>query len=234
MQECGGDKKGHKSSKWYQIVPHRTFVVHQNYTAMSSVAQRFPSLITLLLVFALGGWAAWYFLTPKPEPVEQSAVLLEKIQAVCKLVTVEGQFSEVYSYNDYSGYFTFFWDKRMLLRVQAKVSAGYDFEKAKFEADPTNRVIRVSHLPQPEILSIDHTVDYYDISEGVFTSFTPQDYTRVNQRAKDLIREQAQKSTLLPAAGEQAGKILDIVRTMVESAGWQLEVDGTGAGTLKK
>jgi hypothetical protein len=190
---------------------------------------RRPRLIQLLFVaaiFLLGGWAGWYFFTPRHHAEEDSAVLLEKIRTVCKLVTVEGDFSELYSYNDYQGYFTFFWDKKMLLRVQARVSAGYDLEKMKLEADPQRKVIRMTGLPQPEILSIDHKVDYYDISEGVFTGFTPQDYTSINERAKEKIREEATKSNLLPSAKAQAGQVLAAVKAMVESAGWTLEIEG--------
>jgi Protein of unknown function (DUF4230) len=187
---------------------------------------RTAQLIALLLVFALGGWASWYFFAPKEKPVEESTVLLEKIKTVCKLVTVEGQFSEIYNYSEYSGYFSFFWDKKVLVRVRATVSAGYDLEQVKFEADPVLKVIRVSHLPEPQILAIDHTLDYYDISEGIFNSFTPEDYTRVNQRAKDLIRDQATKSHLLPAAREQADKVFDLLGIMVENAGWKLEIEG--------
>jgi hypothetical protein len=92
------------------------------------------------------------------------------------------------------------------------------------EADPVARTIRMTALPEPEILSIDHSLDYYDISEGLFASFSPEDYTRINQRAKELIRDQALKSNLMPAAREQAGKMLELIEFMVQSAGWKLEI----------
>ena len=151
-------------------------------------------------------------------------MLLEKIQAVTKLITVEGQFSEVYNYSEYQGYFSMFWDKKVLVRVRATVSAGYDLNHLNLEADPQTKVMRMSALPEPQILSIDHTLDYYDISEGLFASFTPEDYNRINQRAKDLIRDQALKSSLMPAARDQAAKMLDLIRFMVESAGWRLDI----------
>jgi len=188
---------------------------------MKSLSQ----LFTLLLVFALGGWLSYQYFN-RSRPVEDSSVLLEKIQAVTKLITVEGQFSEVYNYSEYQGYFSMLWDKKVLVRVRATVSAGYDLNNLHLEADPQTKVIRMNALPEPQILSIDHTLDYYDISEGLFASFTPDDYNRINQRAKDLIRDQAQKSTLLPAARDQAAKMLDLIRFMVESAGWRLEIAG--------
>jgi hypothetical protein len=73
-------------------------------------------------------------------------------------------------------------------------------------------------------LSIDHTLDYYDISEGIFSSFSPEDYTRINERAKDLIRQQALKSNLMMEARTQATEMLDLLRFMVEGAGWRLEI----------
>lgn len=190
------------------------------------MSKRLLQLVAVVAAFALGGWLSWRIFAPHHKPVEESTVLLEKIQAVAKLTTVEGQFSEIYNYDEYQGYFTLFWDKKALVRVRATVAAGYDLGALHFEADPATRTIRMSALPEPEILSVDHTLDYYNISEGLFASFAPEDYNRINQRAKDLIRDQALKSTLLPAAREQADKIIGLIRFMVESAGWTFQMEG--------
>jgi hypothetical protein len=189
---------------------------------------RSNTLLPILLAFLVGGWLSWHYFSSGPKGVEDSSVLLEKIQAVAKLSTVEGTFSEIYNYSEYQGYFTFFWDKKVLVRVRATVSAGYDLEHLNIVADPSTKTIRMSGLPKPEILSIDHTLDYYDISEGLFASFTPEDYTRVNQRAKDLIRDNAQKSSLLKEADVQGAKMLDLMRFMIEGAGWKLQIGGGG------
>lgn len=187
---------------------------------------RSPSFLWIVAAFLVGGWLSWRYFSSSPKSVEDSSVLLEKIQAVAKLSTVEGTFSEIYNYSEYQGYFTFFWDKKVLVRVRATVSAGYNLERLNIEADPITKTIHMSGLPRPEILSIDHTLDYYDISEGLFSSFSPEDYTRINQRAKDLIRDNAMKSSLLSEADAQGAKMLDLVRFMVEGAGWKLQVGG--------
>lgn len=181
-------------------------------------------LAGLLAAFALGAAATFYYLSARQRPVENADVLLEKIQAVTKLITVEGQFSEVYNYSEYQGYFTFFWDKKVLVRARATVSAGYDLAQIQVTADALTKTIRMTALPEPQILSVDHTLDYYDISQGIFVRFSPEDYNRINQRAKDLIRDQAMKSHLLPAAREQTGKITEMVRFMTENAGWKFEI----------
>jgi hypothetical protein len=185
-----------------------------------------PSFFALLVAAVLGGWLTYQYFVARPQGVENASVLLEKIETVAKLTTVEGQFSEVYNYSEYEGYFTFLWDKKVLVRVRATVAAGYDLEQLNLVADPATKTVRMSALPEPKILSIDHTLDYYDISQGIFESFSPEDHNRINKRAKDLIREQAEKSNLLPAAQEQAEKMIELVRFMVESAAWKLEVEG--------
>jgi hypothetical protein len=125
----------------------------------------------LALGFLLGGWLAYRYFAPKSAPVESASILLEKIRAVVKLTTVEGEFSEIYNYNEYSGYFSWFWDKKALVRVHATVAVGYDLSNLRVEADSSARVVRIGPLPEPQILSIDHTLDYYDVSTGVFTRF---------------------------------------------------------------
>lgn len=155
----------------------------------------------------------------------QSQVLLERIENVSKLITVEGYFSEIYDVKDYWRFDWAPFQRKALLRVKAKVSVGYDLSKMEVNARPEEKLIVISNLPDPEVLSIDHDVDYYDISEGVFNSFTEADYTRMNRGAKAAIEEQALKSDLLISAEKQAGDLLDLMRFMVESAGWRLEFE---------
>ena len=198
------------------------------FTVMS---KRILLIGAVALAFVLGGWFVYRYLAQPSKPTESATILLEKIRKVMKLTTVEGEFSEIYSYNEYSGYFTWFWDKKALVRVNATVAAGYDLTNLKMEADSVTHTLRIGPLPEPQILSIDHTLEYYDVSTGVFTGFSPEDYNRMNQRAKDLIREQAMKSNLLPSAKEQGDQIFDVIRFMAESTGWQvviLPAGGTG------
>lgn len=159
---------------------------------------------------------------------EQSQVLLERIEHVAKLITVEGYFSEVYDYKDYWRFDWSPFQKKALLRVKAKVSVGYDLTKMKLESRPEEKLLIVSHLPDPKILSTDHDVDYYDLSEGVFNSFTEADYTKMNRNAKKVIEEQARKSDLMLSAEKQAYEILELMRFMVESSGWRMEFQPEG------
>jgi len=181
-------------------------------------------LLLLTMVFGLGVWLTLTYYSQQKVPAEeQSQVLLEKIKSVAKLVTVEGYFSEIYNYKDYWKYDLPFLRKKALLRVKARVSVGYDLSKMKIEALPEKKVVAISHIPDPEILSIDHDIDYYDIQEGIFNSFSAKDYTELNANAKNFIRARALESDLFLAAEEQSNQLQDMIRFMVEAAGWQLE-----------
>ena len=191
--------------------------------------------LVLLLLFVLGFLAARFFYVERPrESVEENAeVLLERIRKVAKLVTVEGYFTEVYDYKDYWGYDLPFLRKKALLRVKAKVSVGYDLERMRIDLRPGQRTILISNIPEPEILSIDHDIDYYDLSEGTFNSFSEADYNRLNARAKQYIEARALESDLMEQAAEQGNQLLEVIEFMAKSAGYRVQyVDNPGVYDL--
>ncbi len=191
-------------------------------------------VIVLLLVFGGGVWLTYQFMSkPKISVQEQSDVLLEKINTVAKLVSVEGVFSEIYEHNSaweplpnpiYSPSFS----KKALIIVKAKVSAGYDLQKMTLTADHERKVIRLSGIPDPEIISIEHDLSYYDIQESTFNTFTKEELTQMNRSAKEFIRKKALESDLLLKAEEQGNRMIEIIEFMVEESGWKVEYDYDG------
>ena len=185
------------------------------------------NLIVGLIIIAVGAAVffatSYYYTAGKVTADEQSQILMEKIKAVTKLVTVEGYFSEIYDYEDYWNYDLSPFRKKALIRVKAKVSVGYDLTKMSIEALPEQKLLIISDLPDPSIISIDHDLDYYDITEGTFNTFSEKDYTTLNKNAKDKIRQAAVSSDLFLAAETQSNNMLDLVKFMVEGAGWKLQ-----------
>jgi len=191
------------------------------------------SIVVLLIVFGGGIFLArWWYSPAKVEKKEDATVLLERIQNVSKLISVEGYFAEVYDYKDYKWYDLSFLSKKALIRVKAKVSAGYDMSQMKIDMSPDTKTVRISNLPQPSILSIDDDLDYYDVNEGMFNSFTPQDYTTLNQKAKEYVRAQAEKSGLVESARAQGNKMLEVIKLMGESMGWKVTVEYNSSPAL--
>jgi hypothetical protein len=143
---------------------------------------------------------------------------------------VEGMFSEIYSYqNDwepipnpiYSPTFT----KKALIIVKAKVSVGYDLDQMTIQADHERKAIVIGHIPEPEIISIEHDLKYYDIEESSFNTFSKEDLTQLNRSAKNFIRKKAEESDLLEKAKEQGNRMLEIIEFMVQESGWTVEYE---------
>ena len=187
---------------------------------------RFLNLLFAILLFGAGYMTHKLLVSAKEVTAEeQSKVLLEKIREVAKLVTVEGNISEVYNYKDYWGYDFFPFQKKAIILVDAKVSVGYDLQKMNMRSDALTKTLTISTLPNPEILSLEHDLKYYDISEGTFNSFSPKDYTDLQGKVKDFIRQKAEESELKRRANTQGNKMIDMIRFMVEGAGWTLVIE---------
>lgn len=185
-------------------------------------------IIVLLFVLALGIYGAkWWFGSNDRQTQQESQVLLEQVKAVTKLVTTEGYFSEIFSEVDTKSYFGFPSTKKVLIKVKAKVSAGFNLANMKIEADHTTKTLRLSNIPAPEIISIEPEISYYDIANGVFNTFTNDDYTRLNKRAVEIVREQALKSDFMNNVNEQGKKNFDALRILAESMGWKFEIVGS-------
>ena len=190
------------------------------------------AILIILMAFGAGFGVASLFFKQKAVTISQSesSVLLEKVQKVCKLVTVEGNFSELYDETNIRQFTLYFplpstmkFSKKAIIRVQGKVLVGYDMEDIKITADSINRIVTLSNLPEAEIISIDHSLSYENLEESWFNSFSADDYTQLNKNAKEVLRTKAVESRLLEEAGQQGNQLLDVIRFMVESAGWTLE-----------
>jgi hypothetical protein len=183
------------------------------------------SIMLLMAVLALGLWF-WlktsFFATVE---TEKSTIMLEKVKKVTKLIAVEGQYSELYTFgedvnHDYFGLFS----KKIILRVNAKVSVGYDFEKVKLTIDSLAHTVTLDQMPAAEILSIEHDIDYYDLDQGTFNEFTKEEYTTYQRKAKDLITQKAASDPLIKEASQQKEDYISMMDMALKSAGWKLIV----------
>ncbi|HRH70307.1 MAG: DUF4230 domain-containing protein [Flavobacteriales bacterium] len=161
-----------------------------------------------------------------------STVLLERVRPVLKLVTVEGEFSEVFSYRNAEAAFEWLKDytpfqKKAMLRVKARVSVGYDIEGMDLNVDEGTKTITLRGMTAPEVLSIEHDIDYYDMDAGTFNPFTAQDLTKMGSTAKSMVRAKIPESGLFRAAAERKQEMITVVRALVESSGWKF-VDASG------
>lgn len=196
------------------------------------------------LVLLLGVALLVFFITRAIYEPEQkteqvsSTVLLERIRPVMKLVTVEGDFNEVFSYSnaeasfDWLKYFSPF-QKKAMLRVKARVSVGYDLEGMDLNVDEAAKTITLRGMNAPQVLSMEHDVDYYDMDAGTFNPFTAQDLTKMEATAKNMVRAKIPESGLFKAAAERKQEMISVIRVLTESSGWTF-VDASSETTPVK
>ena len=156
-----------------------------------------------------------------------SIILLNNIRKVCKLVTVEGDFVEIMTHNDQKSWF-FNWlhfEKKALIIVRAKALVGFDLRKAEFRIDESNRTIYVTNFPQPEILSIEPEINYYDVQQSVFNKFDTNDHSDLVKKALDEFRQKLLQSHLPMRALEQANESLEIIAQMTLLMNWNFDYE---------
>ncbi|MGB5243936.1 MAG: DUF4230 domain-containing protein [Lutimonas sp.] len=155
----------------------------------------------------------------------QSVVLMEKIRKVCKLITVEGEFSEIYHYENVRERFLNMVSskKKAIILINAKAHVGYDLSKVKMEAVNDKKTIKLTAFPQPEVLSIDTDFKYYDKKDGLFNKFDNADLTELNVKAKEHILDKVPESGLLDTAKNEALQAVLMMQTIVETIGWRLD-----------
>ena len=157
----------------------------------------------------------------------QSVILLDKIKSVCKFITVEGDFAEIYHYEDVKEKFLKLISskKKALVVVNAKAYVGFDLAKVKMTANENKKTIVLHDFPKAEILSIETTLDYYDKKDGYFNKFEATDLTDLHNEAKTHIREKVPESGLFNAAQKEALEAILLIENIVQTIGWKLNYE---------
>ncbi len=186
----------------------------------------------LLFIGLLGGAIFAYFIFARFNAVKkrdavrtQSTVLIEKIRNVCKLVTVEGDFAEIYHYESVKDKFfkLLIGRKKALILIDAKAYVGFDLSKIKIESDTKKKRIIISEFPQPKLLSIETDFKFYDMQEGWLNPFTHTDLTDISREAKKFIKDKIPQSGLMESSKQEALNAISLMKNLVESIGWKLD-----------
>jgi hypothetical protein len=189
------------------------------------------SIFDTILGLFLGAIATYWIYTffkkkqSKEVTLHQSTVLLEKIRSVSKLVSVEGEFAEIYKYENTKERFLSLISskKKALIVINAKAMIGYDLKKVEIKSDIDNKRIILTNFPQPEVLSIEPELEFYDIQNGMFNSFSPDDLTTLNNEAKNHILDKIPESGLMETAKKEALQAVILMESIVATIGWKLD-----------
>lgn len=168
----------------------------------------------------------------KPNSQTQSVILMERIRTVCKFITVEGDFAEIYHYESLKTKWVekLLGTKKAIVLIDAKAHIGFDLTKIKMEADEKNRIIRLYAFPEPQLLSIETEFKYYDKKEGWANPFTSSDLTEINREAKKHIIDKVPESGLYQEAKQQALDTVHLMQKLVETIGWNIDYSALSVG----
>lgn len=187
-----------------------------------------PFFTIIILAGTFLGGIFFYKSCMKPkEKVAQidTTLVIERIEKVMKLVSVEGHYTELLKYDkstfDFPGF-----RKKALVQVNGRVLVGYDMEKFSMNYDIDKKVLNIQQLPAPEILAIETNTKYFDMEQGIFNSFTKDELTLIDKKSKEVIRNKALADQLIQAAEEQKNELLMMVLEPLMLSGWKITVNG--------
>lgn len=187
----------------------------------------------LFIGLAVGAVVAYFILSRfrKDKNVksrnEQSVVLMDKIKSVCKFITVEGDFSEIYHYENLKDKYInlILGKKKAIVLINAKAHVGFDLSKIKMDSVTEEKRIILTNFPQPELLTIETDFKYYDKREGWANPFTTSDLTEITYEAKKHITDKVPQSGLFDQARKEALDTILLMEKIVETIGWKLDYE---------
>ena len=187
------------------------------------------SNILVVIVSIVAGilLARMWYMQPTSVTRTDANVMIEQIKNVSKIVNTEGYFSEVYTETDTKSFYGFPSTKKIIIKVKARVMAGYDLNNLKIDIDSSAKKIKVTGLNNPQIIGIEPEIQYYDVNNGVLNQFSGEDFSRLNQKAIDTIRYSALHSNLLNNVAKQGVNNFQSLQILAQQMGWRIEFENT-------
>jgi hypothetical protein len=161
-------------------------------------------LIGILVMAALAMLYRVFFKSKNAEVDIEATTIMKSVESISKLMVLEGQFTETYTYQERSKVFFDLipLEKKAIVILNAKVIIGYDLKKMVIFVDKENKRVVIEKLPQEEV-NIIPDIKFYDIQASTFTSFNKDDINKVQDDAKAKIEQQIEQSTLKLQARRQ-------------------------------
>ena len=193
--------------------------------------------INVILFFAVLFAAVFlYFKTTKDDKkVEEDAqIILKSVTSVSKLVVLESQWSEIYTYKETEKVFFNLLptEKKAIVLLKAKAQISYDLKKLKIKIDKENKQLIIQSLPKEEIM-IEPDLEYYDIETSVLNKFKPSDFNKIQKNAKAFVLNEIEKSGLKNQAKQTFVEKLQSLISLTEGLGWTVKYEGTIENYIK-
>jgi len=159
--------------------------------------------------------------------IEEHSALIEKtLKNVGKLVVTEGEYAEVFTYEDSKKFYVDILTatKKALVVANAKATISYDLSKIETRIDSGIKTVYIVHIPEPE-LTINPNLEYYDIQQDLLNPFGAEDYNAIKSRVMKTLKEKIEVSSLYTNAENRLISELQKIYILTNSLGWTLRYD---------
>ncbi len=159
---------------------------------------------------------------------EHSALIEKTLKNVGKLVVTEGEYAEVFTYEDSKEFYLDILTatKKALVVANAKATISYDLSKVETRIDETTQTVYITSIPKPE-LTINPNLEYYDVQQDLLNPFEAEDYNVIKSRVTNTLKNKIEASSLYTNAENRLITELHKIYILTNSLGWTLQYDAT-------
>ncbi|WP_240643103.1 DUF4230 domain-containing protein [Sinomicrobium pectinilyticum] len=180
-------------------------------------------IIVVLLIVCI--WQFYRYRRENREILLHNTTLLEKqIKNVGKLIVTEGNYAQVFTFEDSKKFYLDILSarKKALVVVNATAKVSYDLSKIKTEILEDKKTVIITYIPPPE-LEINPKIEYYDIQQDYFNRFDAGDHNKIRKRIENSLRKEIDKSTLMTNSRNRLLTELHKIYLLTNSMGWTLQ-----------
>ena len=191
--------------------------------------------VILFFIVIIAAIFLYFKSTQNDKKIEEDAqIILKSVTAVSKLVVLESQWSEIYTYKETEKVFFNLvpTEKKAIVLLKAKAQISYDLKKLKIKIDKENKQLIIQSLPKEEIM-IEPDLEYYDMENSVLNKFKPSDFNKIQKNAKAFVLNEIEKSGLKNQAKQVFIEKLQSLISLTEGLGWTVKYEGTIESYIK-
>lgn len=182
-------------------------------------------LLLCILCFIVGLLTGIGYLNFKSsQKVSDASLVLTQVKDVFKLVNVEAEFSEIFQEKSYTLIDFGPFKKSIIVRVKARVLIGYNLDSSAIKMDSAKRILRIFTSQQPEVISNEMNIDYYDIQQGTFNSFSSEELNMIHDKARDIILRRVEKAEFFERARKRQEEYFKTIYSYCELMNWKLDL----------
>lgn len=184
--------------------------------------KKYLIIIACALCFLFGWLSGVGYLSLKSKSISQTSLILNRINEVTKIVNLEAEFSEIFQEKSYNLIDFGPFKKSIIVRVHAKVLLGYNFDSSSISIDSIRKSIVLRLPAQPQVISNEMKLDYYDLQQGTFNQFTPEELNMIQDKARDIILRRVENEEFFGRVRFRQQEFINTLKSYCEIIQWKL------------